>query len=137
MMYPIHVCRSYHIQADLDQKGRAGAVSLDLQLPNPLRVASPLLSLQHACHARALVSQHERSGKYGHGHTILNSYICLVYTMLAGHCADCAPLSFSLQVGRPLHCSFLSVLGGQPPAVFHLPPDTHGRTVAHSPSHLW
>jgi hypothetical protein len=50
------------------------------------------------------VSQHECSGILGHSYTILIIYLSLIYTMLAGHCADCAPVSFSL--GGPLHIVF-------------------------------
>jgi hypothetical protein len=41
---------------------------------------------------------------YCNGYTILISYLSHGYAMLAGRCADCAPVSFRL--GRPFHRAF-------------------------------
>ena len=62
------------------------------------------------------------------------SYLSLVHTMPAGHCAHFSPILFCLErtLGRPS----LRVLGRQPPAFFHLLLETHGRVAAKSPSHL-
>jgi hypothetical protein len=59
------------------------------------------------CPFRASVSQQERSRVLGYCSTILILYLPLVYAMLAGHYADCAPVSFRL--GRPLQGSTVPI----------------------------
>jgi hypothetical protein len=131
VMYPLTVTylsprtRPYDIQAD--QKGRAGVVSLDLQLLKLLTVASSLLSLQHA---RVSVSQHECSGILGLGYTILISYLSLINVMpqcLQDVVLTVPPYSFVLENPSTAGVPFIECWAVCPLAAFHLPPETHGR----------
>ena len=78
----------------------------------------PVLPFQHA---NAFVSQCEHLGILHLFNTMFIPYLSLVYTIPAGHCAHCAPISFCL--GRPRPQIFFTCYSrptdGRQPKAFH------------------